>query len=526
VRRWLFVAVAGLLAPEAVADDRQCRVLDIEFLPQSAEGNPTPPQIVGWLEDAAGNFVDTVFITQATGTFGIGNRPGRFDFNSGPLWPYGRRITTFPVWSTKQPLRWPRLEFQDGNDNGLSHAVMESSKDLHYCRPVRPSEFDAVSCPTGNPLTDKGVLTGADSERYPPREDHVFSASIDHPSVEMLSILNPFDAVSSPTPPLDLEATVSYAMSPELPPGAYVLFLEVSKEFDTNDDYNDTKYPPPVVAFSDYGTAYRGQPSVIYRVPVDVSTATTVNTALDYIGYGDPDGLDGNIRAPDDTISNLPGSGAGRLGLIASSSGMHRIRVVSRRQIDNIKPDHPRRVLATALTSNSATLTFIAPGDDYQEGAVKGYEVRYRVGEPVTEDNFSTATPVTTSLAISLPRTEQAIVVEGLLPETTYSIGIRAFDDCRNISTLSVIEVTTTERTSGDVDACFIATAAFGSKMAGDVEQLRSFRDRILGKTVLGELAIEAYYTFGPAVSRLIGESELLRATAREALEPIVARVR
>ena len=47
----------------------------------------------------AGDYIDTIYITQQTGTFGLGNRPGRFDFNSGPHWPYGRRITTFPVWS-------------------------------------------------------------------------------------------------------------------------------------------------------------------------------------------------------------------------------------------------------------------------------------------------------------------------------------------------------------------------------------------------------------------------------------------
>ena len=89
-----------------------------------------------------------------------------------------------------------------------------------------------------------------------------------------------------------------------------------------------------------------------------------------------------------------------------------------------------------------------------------------------------------------------------------------------------MIEVTTAARVGGEIDACFIATAAFGSAMANDVERLRSFRDQLLGKTVLGELAIESYYTFGPALARLIGESELLRATAREALEPIIDSVR
>ena len=62
--------------------------------------------------------------------------------------------------------------------------------------------------------------------------------------------------------------------------------------------------------------------------------------------------------------------------------------------------------------------------------------------------------------------------------------------------------------------------------MAADVQMLRHMRDSVLRKSVLGELAIEAYYTFGPAVAGVVGESELLRATAREALEPIVRFVR
>ncbi len=524
--RWATIAVGLGLALPAHADGQQCRVIDLEFLPLASEGNPVAPQIAVWLEDPAGNFVETVFLTQATGTFGIGNRPGRFDFNSGPLWPYGRRVTTFPVWSTKQPLRWPLIEFQDHNDNGLSHAASKSSRDLHFCRPLLPAEFDAVSCPTEKALTDKGVLASIDASKYPPREDIVRSPSIDHPSSEMMALLNPFDAISQPTPALGVPAEVSYALSPDLPPGDYVLFFEVSKEFDENPFYDRARFPPPVVPFANYGEPYRGQPSVIYRVPIQIGDSTTIHTTDEYVGYGDPDGIDGNIREPDETISDLPGSGAGRLGLIASGSSMFRIRAVSRRELDTIEPDHPRRMGTEAVTSSSATVTFIAPGDDYQAGPIKGYEVRYRVGEPITEGNFATSTVVTTSAAISLPRTEQAIVVEGLLPETTYSIGIRAFDDCRNISPISVIEVTTTERVGGDVDACFIATAAFGSQMANDVELLRSFRDRLLGKTVLGELAIESYYTFGPVVARLIGESELLRATAREALEPIIESVR
>jgi len=527
--RWLDSSLAGALvlaaSPVNADTDRRCRVVDLELQPLASEGNQFAPQIVAWLEDTAGNFVETVYLTQATGTFGLGNRPGRVDFNSGPLWPYGRRTTTFPVWSTKQPLRWPLIEFQDGNDDGLSHALNESSRELHYCRPMKPAEIDGMTCATSFVATDKGIL-GTASSKYPPREDLVLS-DVDHPSAEMMAMLNPFDTISEPTPILGALARISHRLSPEVPPGDYVLFVEVAKEFDHNATYSAIAYPGPQIIFADYGKPYRGQPSVIYRVPLRLDITNTTGVALDYAGYGDPEGVDGAIRPPDDTITTtVPGSGAGRLGLIASGSSMFRVRAQARHELDDIEPDHPRRLGATAITSSSATVTFIAPGDDYQTGTVQGYEIRYRAGEPITEANFATSTVVTTSVELAAARTEQALVIEGLLPETTYSVGIRAFDDCRNTSTLSVIEVTTESRTAGAVEACFVATAAYGSAMAGDVEQLRSFRDRLLGKTVLGELAIESYYTFGPVLARLIGESELLRATSREALRPVIDRVR
>jgi len=162
------------LTSNALADDpRACPIVDFALQP-AVTGDPLvdryAPQIVAWVEDASGTFVDTVYITQATGTFGIGNRPGRFDFNSAPFWPYGRRITTFPVWADRQPLRWQQLGFQDDDDNDLSHSGAKSSRDQHFCRPLRnPGEMDALSCPTSISFTDKGTFGSAVS-KYPRRD--------------------------------------------------------------------------------------------------------------------------------------------------------------------------------------------------------------------------------------------------------------------------------------------------------------------------------------------------------------------
>ena len=62
--------------------------------------------------------------------------------------------------------------------------------------------------------------------------------------------------------------------------------------------------------------------------------------------------------------------------------------------------------------------------------------------------------------------------------------------------------------------------------MANYVQTLRRFRDAALRSNVVGELAVETYYTFGPGLATFIGQSELLRSTARAALEPIVERVK
>jgi hypothetical protein len=522
-------AVTAACAPTlALAEDETaCRILDLSFVPSppSDPANKFLPQVVAWIEDPAGNFVETIYITQATGTYGIGNRPGRFDFNSGPFWPYGRRITTFPVWSNKQPLRWPELGFQDTSDDNLSHSSGQSSQDFHFCRPLHPEEFDALTCPSERSLTDKGIFSPAKQSAYPPRNDLVL-LSEDSPSVEMFETMNPFDLISQPTPAIGADARVSYAVPPELPAGDYVLWIEVSKEFDMNAAYNASVFPAPNVSFSDYGQPYRGQPSVVYRVPFTMTNVETTGSAMDYFGYGDPDGLDGAIRPPDDTISTVPGSGAARLALTSAGPEMYRVQVISRREIDLVPPAALQETNVSDTSSSKVTLTFTAPGDDGALGDVKGYEVRYRVGDVITEDNFGDSSIVTATFEVVPAGEQQLVTVEGLLPDTEYSIGIRAFDNCRNSSPLAVVPVTTDERLAGEVDACFIATAAYGSMMANDVEHLRSFRDSLLAKTVLGELAIETYYTFSPPLAGIVGESDLLRETARGFLAPIVERVR
>jgi hypothetical protein len=89
--------------------------------------------------------------------------------------------------------------------------------------------------------------------------------------------------------------------------------------------------------------------------------------------------------------------------------------------------------------------------------------------------------------------------------------------------------VTTEAEPAGSKDSgggggggCFIATAAFGSPMAGQVEFLRQFRDRYLLTNALGKKFVDWYYRNGPVAAGYIHDKPLAKATVRAALYPLI----
>jgi uncharacterized repeat protein (TIGR02543 family) len=70
---------------------------------------------------------------------------------------------------------------------------------------------------------------------------------------------------------------------------------------------------------------------------------------------------------------------------------------------------------------------------------------------------------------------------------------------------------------------CFIATAAYGTPTAEQIDVLREFRDVVLLKSTVGSRFVVLYYQLSPPIADFIARSDLLRTLVRELLvDPIV----
>ena len=496
------------------------------------------PQLAVWLETADGRFVDTIMVTRLVGTFGLGNRPGRPDFGGGYLWPYGRREQTLPVWAHRRGVTYDRVVFQDCKEDWLGWHELVSSSEPFYCRPMTALEMqvDTISCPTTNFSTDKGIpmrllsptmstdcqdMFARYDERsvYPPRNDvNARDPARDWEGVLGLGDMNDLDAVSRATPRAGVPFRVSYGLPAGIEEGEYALWVEVNQQWDDNDFHTYAYFVDP--RLSDYGMTNIGQPSVVWQVPLTVNGTAAVSRALAYAGYGSPTGEDGDLRAPDGTITTrVPGSGEGRLAEQEADGERYRVQV---RYTPDATCPPPAPITGLTLEGSDwahVDVSFLPVDPD----TVAGYELRYAegAGSIATEADFVAAAPgpdvqrgeagVREHLRVLLPR-----------PETTYTVALRARNHCGGTSALASLDVATEVREFATVDACFIATAAYGSKDQADVATLRRFRDRVLAPSAAGRAFIAAYYAVSPPVADAIRARPLAKAVTRAALTPLV----
>jgi hypothetical protein len=164
---------------------------------------------------------------------------------------------------------------------------------------------------------------------------------------------------------------------------------------------------------------------------------------------------------------------------------------------------------ATNITTNSATLNM-----NFTVGDFSPVEVR------LAYKKFADTEWSYTAWVSKSADGTHAESLTGLTFNTKYDFTAQLkYDD-------TVIEGTTlqfTTSTPPPSGGCFIATAAYGTPTAEQIDVLREFRDVVLLKSTAGSQFVALYYQFSPPIADFIAGNELLRTLVRELLvDPIV----
>jgi hypothetical protein len=505
------------------------------------------PQVAVWIETAdRAQFIDTVSVTNATALFGIGNRPGVWNLPTGPRFPYGRRPMSLPIWAHARGRTYPLVVMQDGEEGRLMSHEEESSPEPHFCKPPLAYEIvDAVTCASGRFRSDKGRLDPTQRSFYPPRADLLdlgqtcpmpardTQGGCDPGDSAQYGFLNDVDVVASATPAFGVVSRSTWTIPDTLPAGAYAVMVEVSKELDENASYAAPNAPE--LDGDDYGISGNlGQPSVVYRVPFTLGAEGAPAEAAtgDLYGYGDWTGTTGTIFPPDGTISDEPGSGAGRLVTTDGPGGVGRVHVALSAcgPVDCTALPAPAPVPiaidASTETATTATVEIDQVGDG-GEAPVRGYDVRYAQvppgALPLTSDLFARWTPAPTP-APTPPGSIGTAQLTGLTPETYYVAGVVAHGRCGD-SPVSYVRFVTPAIKYQQLHGCFIATAAFGSPLAAEVTRFRRVRDRAVAASGLARLAAELYYREAPALAQVLAGTDVGRAVVRQPLRALAGLV-
>ena len=74
----------------------------------------------------------------------------------------------------------------------------------------------------------------------------------------------------------------------------------------------------------------------------------------------------------------------------------------------------------------------------------------------------------------------------------------------------------------GSSGNCLIATAAYGTPLADDINVLRAIRDRYMLNNAAGAAFVDTYYRLSPPVADAVANNALLKAAVRTLLAPVV----
>ncbi|MFB3817356.1 MAG: S8 family serine peptidase [Candidatus Methylomirabilales bacterium] len=159
----------------------------------------------------------------------------------------------------------------------------------------------------------------------------------------------------------------------------------------------------------------------------------------------------------------------------------------------------------TGFTAMRASATAAALQWADNSGAETGYEIQRRTGA----GDFA---PLASLAANATSYTDT-----GLDAAATYTYRVRAVGpdgDSAFSADATAVAQTAGESTGGGGGGCFIATAAYGSPLAAEVQRLRDIRDRYLLGHAPGRWLVAAYERLSPPLAAWIRDRDAARAGA------------